>query len=143
MDPELDTHGTGTFAWIRIRNNSFRTHNTAFGGILHLELLRILELKLFIFQTVCDGFQFFKITKTPLKNFLSLKRSRWVNKKLNVISREICVHFGILKLKLGRNGSENQKTLKKIRFKKSRCRFLICENLLTLKGYLGTDVKSQ
>ena len=84
-----------------------------------------------------------KLQQHLQKNFLSLKRSRWVNKKLKVISREICVHFGILKLKLGRNGSENQKTLKKIRFKKSRCRFLICENLLTLKGYLGTDVKSQ
>ena len=73
MDPELDTHGSGTFAWIRIRNNSFRTQNTAFGGILHLELLRILELKLFIFQTVCDGFQFFKITTTPSKEFFVLK----------------------------------------------------------------------
>ena len=143
MDPELDTHGSGTFAWIRIRNNSFRTHNTAFGGILHLELLRILELKLFIFQTVCDGFQLFKITKAPSKEFFVLKEVTMGKQKIKCYFKGDLCTLRNLKTETWEKRFRKSKNAQKIRFKRSRCRFLICENLLTLKGYLGTDVKSQ
>ena len=51
-----------------------------------------------------------------------------------IMTLEVCVHIGILKLKLGRNGPEYQKTIKvtQISLRNAKCWFLICENRRSL-----------